>query len=383
MTTSSGDPVIYLIGTSGYPNFGDEFVTSSWLHHLARTSPHAEVWVDSPRPGQSAVLHSGIHPNVRFVDTLYHAAWVAPSEKPSDTMTFGSQVIGAPGLLPREATGIENLEHVDVVHILGGSYISKNWPRHLALIGAAAGITERYGARAAITGASLTPFVDDSVDGLSSLLAQFDVVDVRDNTTREALKPALPQLTCTGDDSFLHPKLTEQDRGIPSKTYISVQNDFLTCSIEEVADYVVRTLKEWQSDDHRVFVAECLPPDDSAIAGLLQPHIPDLEILPFSRMWRFGFPTAPRARWITTRYHPHLLGAANGAWGVILPVGGDQSMVDPQDLIDAGSGWVIAPNLDTIVPWSRRVTSPFNGGLDGLRAAKLEVAEQIDKLYRA
>ena len=64
-------------------------------------------------------------------------------------------------------------------------------------------------------------------------------------------------------------------------------------------------------------------------------------------------------------------------------MGGDHSMVDPQDLIDAGSGWEIAPNLDTIVPWSRRVTSPFNGGLGGLQAAKLEVAEQIDKLYRA
>ena len=66
-------PVIYLIGTAGHPNYGDELITASWLRELARTFPDAEVWLDSPRPGQASVLFDGIHPGLRCVDTLFHA----------------------------------------------------------------------------------------------------------------------------------------------------------------------------------------------------------------------------------------------------------------------------------------------------------------------
>lgn len=379
---ASGSPVIYLIGTSGYPNFGDDFITSAWLRHLAQTMPGAEVWVDSPRPGQSAVLHSNSHPNVRFVDTLYHAVQNAPSESSDDVLRFGREVVGSPGLIAREASGVELLEQVDVVHVMGGGYLASTWPRNLALLGAAAEMKEKYGARAALTGAGLVPADPDAVPELTKLLASFDVVDVRDAASRDLLASGVPQASSSGDDAFLHDRLTEQDARFPVRTLVNVQGDFLTHSLDEIADYVVRTLKEWRCDQSKVVVVECLPPDDSAIAAPLRERLPLVEVLPFSMLWRNGFPSAPRSRWLTTRFHPHLLGAANGGWGVVLPVGGDHSMVEPTTLSDLGSDWAVPPDLDTVVPWSREISEPFGGALPRLRADKRAVAAKVVALVR-
>lgn len=382
MTNRPGKKVHYLIGTCGHPNFGDEFITSAWLRFLAQQAPSAEVWVDCPRPGQSAVLHGDSHPNVRFVDTLYHAVHNAPSDAPDDVLAFGRQVVESPGLIPREASGVEFLEHVDVVHVLGGGYLANPWPRHLGLLAAAAGMAERYGTRTALTGAGLVPADPLAVPSLAKLLAGFDVVDVRDQASFDLVASEASHATFTGDDAFLHPQLTDQDRRFPVQTLVNVQSDFLTHSLDEVADYVVRTLQEWRTDKSRVVVVEGLPPDDSAIAGPLRERLPLVEVLPFSLMWRHGFPTPPRSRWVTTRFHPHLIGAANGGWGVVLPVGGDHSMVDPVTLIDAGSGWAAPPDLDTIVPWNRHVAAPFDGALPRLQADKRAVADRVASLAR-
>jgi polysaccharide pyruvyl transferase WcaK-like protein len=382
VTNRSGRPVIYLIGTSGFPNFGDEFITSAWLRHLAQTMPSAEVWVDSPRPGQSAVLHGDSHPNVRFVDSLYHAVLNAPSESADDTLAFGREVVGNPGLVPREASGIEFLEHVDVVHVIGGGYLASTWPRNLTLLAAAAAMAERYGTRTALTGAGLVPADPEAVPALTKLLAGFDVLDVRDQASHALVSAEAPHATFTGDDAFLHPELTEQDKRFPVQTLVNVQGDFLTHPLDEVADYIVRTLKEWRVDQSRVVVVESLPPDDSGIAGLLRERLQLVEVLPFSIMWRHGFPTPPRSRWVTTRFHPQLIGAANGGWGVVLPVGGDHSMVDPTTLIDAGSGWVAPPDLETVVPWQRHIGDPFDGALPKLQADKRAVAERVRALSK-
>jgi polysaccharide pyruvyl transferase WcaK-like protein len=375
---ANGDPVIYLVGTSGHPNLGDEFVVSAWLRHLARTQPNAEVWVDSPRPGPSAGLHGDLHPNVRFVDTLFRVAWDAPSEKPVDVVSFAVDAINSPAVMPRDAVALDDFKNVDIIHILGGSYLCANWPRHLSLLASALAISDRFGARTAITGTTMVPYDDDSIESLHELLARFDIVDVRDSATKDLLAPVVPQLTMTGDDAFLHPKLTERNPAAAAPTLVCVQTDFLTVSLEDVAEYIVRTLTEWGSEE--VVVVECLPPDDAAILALLTPHFRKVELLPFSVMWRQGFPALPRTRWLTTRYHPHLIGEANGAWGVVLPVGGDHTMGNPQDLIDAGSGWAIAPDLDTVIPWSRHIRQPYSGRLPQLVAAKLEVADRVGRL---
>ena len=380
---TSKPPVIYLIGTAGHPNYGDELITAAWLRYYARTAPEAIIWLDCPRPGQAAALLSGIHPGLRCVDSLYHACWNAPTAHPAETLDFGQRVVGDPGLIPREATGIDNLAGVDLVHIIGGGYINGIWPHHLALIGAVGAVSQQHGARTALTGAGLTPFAEDSAEWLGPILARFDVVDVRDEATHKEIASYVPQATCTSDDSFLDLSEAVFNKVRTARTSLNLQSDMSDTPLEEIADYTVRTLKLWQVDQTPITLYECMPPNDSAVIPLLEPHLPKLEIVPFATLWREGFPTELGARWITTRMHTHLLAAAQGSRGVAIPAGGEYYRTKHQSLTQLGSGWSVAPDLDQPIEVDPRPRIPYGGGLDAIKRAKLDVAAQVLSLLPA
>ncbi|MCZ3387674.1 MAG: polysaccharide pyruvyl transferase family protein [Actinomycetia bacterium] len=379
MTDRGEGGVIYLIGTAGHPNYGDELITAGWLRFLARAAPGAEVWLDTPRPGQTAVLMDGLHPGLRCVDTLFHACWNAPTGDPEGILAFGERVVSDPGLIPREASGVQELARVDLIHVLGGGYLNARWPHHLALLGAARGVANLHGARTAITGAGLTPFVDESQQPLSNILADFDVVDVRDEASLNAIRAAVPHATQTGDDAFL-----TLDDGVycpsPSNTLLCLQSDLLEVPPEALADYVVRTLQLWGVDQERVTLVEGMPPDDAAIMRLLSPHLPLLELLPFSQLWRQGFPDSPGSRWISTRFHPHLMAAAVGTRGVAVPISSEYYVNKHKSLAALNSGWELAPNLDDPLPLKSVPMHPFKGALPALKKRKAAVAARVAAL---
>ncbi|NEA29975.1 polysaccharide pyruvyl transferase family protein [Actinomadura bangladeshensis] len=62
--------MFYLVGTTGFPNYGDELIAAMWLRHLAETAPDVEVWLDCPSPGPAQVLLGDIHLKSRFTDTF-------------------------------------------------------------------------------------------------------------------------------------------------------------------------------------------------------------------------------------------------------------------------------------------------------------------------
>lgn len=380
MPSRDDRPVIYLIGTSGHPNYGDELITAGWLRHLARTAPDAEVWLDSPRPGPSTVLFDGLHPGLRCVDTLFHGCWNAPEAAPDEILAFGRRLVHEPGLIPREAVGVEHLARVDVVHVLGGGYINGIWPHHLALLGAAREIGDHHGARTALTGAGLTPFASGSEGSVGEVLSGFDVVDVRDEETLAAIQGRVPHATCSGDDAFLALRDELYDRRHVTRTVLCLQSDMLEVPLEEVADYVVRTLRAWDVDQERVTLIECIPPDDVKVLPLLEPHLPRLSVVPFSGIWRGGLPSGPGARWISTRFHPHLVTAAAGTWGVAIPVSGGYYRTKHQSLTRLGSGWTIAPDLAEPVAPGRPAAEPFGGGLAAIQAGKVAVADAVTAL---
>ena len=377
MAKSQERPIIYLIGASGVPNYGDELITAGWLRYYAEVLPETEVWLDGPRPGQSAVLHGGIHPRARFVDTLYHGCWNAPSEDVEDLLDFGDRVANDPGLLPREATGIEELQRVALVHVMGGAYLNGIWPRHLLLLGAARAIARANGVPAVLTGAALTPLPKVGAGALLKFLSDFDVIDVRDRATLKAISDSVPHVSYTGDDALLFAGQDYLNHQTPHKVLIAVQNDMLTEPLEQIADYIYRTLELWDVAESRVTILESLPPDDISLLPLLSETLPKIEVLPFSHLWRSHFPAAPRARWIATRYHAHLMGAIAGGWGVVLPVGGDGATSSPTDLIEQGSGWTLAPDLENPIAANRNTGVAFGGKIPELRSAKQAVATAI------
>ena len=380
---ATAKPVVYLISSAGNPNYGDELITAGWLRHYARSLPDAEVWLDTPRPGQTAVLMDGLHPNLRCVDTLFHASWNAPFEPAVDTLDFGGRVISDPHLVPREVTGVENLSRVDLVHILGGGYINQIWPQHLSLIASARSMAAKYGTRTALTGAGLMPLAEGSREPMSALLSRFDVVDVRDEPSRAAVADSAPRVTMTGDDTLMSLAGSRMFGAEgAARTMLCLQSDQLHVGLDQLADYVVRTLRAWGVDQDPMTLVECLPPDDVAVLPLLQEELPQLKVLPFSRLWRSGFPAGQGQRWVSTRFHPHLVAAAVGSWGLAVPISEDYYRTKHESLVELGSGWSVATDLDQPLPAGDPPTAPFSGRLPALRATKQRVAEQVSLLAR-
>ncbi len=136
---------IYLVGTSGFPNYGDELITATWLRYLATVAPEADVWVDCASPGPATVLLGDLHPRVKFVDTLWRLCWEAPSDEPWEVAAWVQHAVEFPGHAPRWVQAIELLHRADIVHIIGGGYVNAIWPRHVGLVAGAAAAARRSG----------------------------------------------------------------------------------------------------------------------------------------------------------------------------------------------------------------------------------------------
>jgi hypothetical protein len=235
-----------------------------------------------------------------------------------------------------------------------------------------------------MTGAGLIPLAEGSGEALGNALSRFDVVDVRDQASYSAIRSKVPRATMTPDDALLSLDGTPsaQAHGTPG-TMLCIQSDHVERPLTEIADYAVRTLQAWGADTQPVTLVECLPPDDSAVMPLLSPHFPRLQFLPFAELWRSGFPAGAGQRWLSTRFHPHLLAAAAGAWGVAIPVSKDYYRTKHESLVELGSGWALADDLTEPVQPPSTGVRPFGGRLPALQAEKRKVAQQITALITA
>jgi hypothetical protein len=238
---------------------------------------------------------------------------------------------------------------------------------------------ERHGTRLALTGAGLTPPPPGAQPVLSDLLAAFDVVDVRDRPSLELLT-SRATVTCTGDDALLGLGSLPARREPVARTLLCLQEDLLEVTVDDLAAYVLASLTAWGVDQEPVTLVECLPPNDLHVAPLLADALPRLEVLPFDRLWREGFPTHPSHRWISTRFHPHLVAAAAGAWGVALETGSPYYETKHASLTALGTGWTRAHPSDPPVHPPVSVPVPFGGELPSLAHEKRRVAESVAAL---
>lgn len=383
LLAGDGRPIVYCIATSGHPNYGDEAITATWLRFYARHLPEAEIWLDTPRPGASAVLFRGIHQRLHCVDTLFHAAWNSPSSSAGERVAFGARVLDEPGLIPREASGVELLLRADLIHVLGGGYINGIWPEHLALIGAAAAAGARSGAGIALTGAGLTPLTPEAAAAVGEALAEFSVVDVRDRPSEAMLRPFVERVSRSGDDLLLGLSDLPRQPHAQAQTFVCLQEDFVEDRLAAAADFVASTLRRWQLDEEPVTVVECLPPNDAAGFAHLRQRLAHVELLPFQQLWRDGFPHHREDRWLSTRFHPHLVAAASGCWGVAMEIGGDYYRTKHRSLVGLGSGWTLVDDLTAPVDSRQPPAAPFGGALDLLRQRKQDVAAAVLASRRA
>jgi polysaccharide pyruvyl transferase WcaK-like protein len=370
-----GRPLIHLVATAGHPNFGDEFIAGAWLDLLAESLPEADVRLDCPRPGAAQELLDGRHPRLRCVDTLWQVCLHAPSDDPWEVVAFAERAVTDHGLVCRNVAGLQAFERADLVVLLGGGYLTEQWPRNLGVLAAARALRARRGTPVAMTGAGLAPARPTTATLVKSLTAGFSVVEVRDKASLEIAAGSDAWLGL--DDAFLASPDCGVDASHAADVVLCLQADTVDVTPAELAAFTLATLRAWGAEHERLAYVECIPPDDRRVFDLLVRHVPDMVFVPFSVLWDRGLPVGPQQTWITTRFHPHLLAASAGAAGVAVMARRGYYDVKHQSLLDLGSGWTLVDDL------SEPAQRPPSGGFadpEAYRRRKRATAEAVLRL---
>lgn len=366
--------MIYLVGSAGHPNYGDEFLTAAWLRYLAKHHPDAEVFLDCPRPGLASHLFAGLHPRLRTTDTLFRVSWETTEMDQAAADAHVDRLVTDLGT-PLYDLGLVDARRADSLHVLGGGYINATWPHHMALLRAALRLREVSDVRLYATGLGVTPPSD--ADRLREYLAGFDHVSVRDEASAEITGAEL-----RGDDAVLDFELLDGFAGGSTQhsaggdVWVSIQNDMISAEDFETAIQATRDLLTGPLAGRTVRYLEAMPGTDRIAFDKLSDVIPEENFLSFVRLWHGSFPARVGQTWITTRYHCHLLAAACGAKGTVLEVDETYYRVKHQSLVDAGTGWSVNPvgTAKLVDPAGDPAFGPVAG--DMWRAKRAE-AEQL------
>ncbi|MHC5905164.1 polysaccharide pyruvyl transferase family protein [Streptomyces sp. S6] len=348
----------HLVCPAGIPNYGDELIAATWLRHLAETAPDTDVVVDCLYPETAAAHLTGIHPRARFTDVLWGLCLEHWEERDPAVVCAGVA----------EAARAAGPAGARVIHLVGGGFLNALWPFFTGLLAGIVTAAETGGARIAVTGQGLWPPADET--GLvRSLLDRFDVVDVRD-----APSAGYAGAVATADDLFLgfgEHLLRAGDQA--PEVMVSVQSLTAEGAAGETVRWVGEMLRGWGV--RGVGLLECSPDADREVLALAEELLPVVRRYSLADVLAHGLPARPGQRWISTRFHPHLVAAAAGASGVALAVRPDYYGTKHRSLIEGGSGWRLLEKGE--IP-----EEPGGGGyraerLAELRAVKLAVARRI------
>lgn len=343
---------IYLVAPSGNPNYGDEFILRAWLRYLARARPDAEIVVDCHTPGQSALLLRRCHPHLTFVDTIWRICFHVADLPPVQAAGLARDIVGDPGRMPRIAAGIDLLASANTIHLVGGGYVNAVWSHHMALLAAAASAADQSGGRALATGQGLVPVGEhDRLSLLRELQAQFDLFDVRDGPSFEAITGSGGHESFTCDDAWLG----IDDGGVYDTTSEAARRAVVFClqsdlmedfadgqGTEGLARAMIHLIAQWKLTGGEVAVVEGIPGADRIVFDLVADQLRGAIFVPFTTVWNDGLPARSGQVWVSTRFHPHLLAAAAGASGLALAGRSDYYPTKHQSLIDSGSHWQMA-----------------------------------------
>lgn len=371
------EEVVYLVAPSGFPNYGDELIAATWLAHLRRTRPRATVVLDCHTPGQASLLLRHANPRAVFTDTLWrlteHARAVAEGEITDDDVDpdrpweWVAAAASSLGVVPAHGEGVDLLLRATSLHLVGGGYVNRQWPHHTSLLVAMAAVGAQTGARLFATGQGLLPLLGEPEwAALTEALSAFDVIDVRDAASREALDGLVGRggssVTQSGDDVWLSlPQRGLGDRVVDELrrrrgadplpdggVVLCLQSDLVddfafegATGVPALADFADATLRLWRVPPERVTVVEAIPGHDYTVIKQLGDRLAGARIVPFLSVWRDGLPIGQGQTWLTTRFHPHLIAAAVGDSGAAIVAKPDYYGTKHASLVECGSRWTV------------------------------------------
>ncbi|HJA01526.1 polysaccharide pyruvyl transferase family protein [Candidatus Collinsella stercoripullorum] len=356
---ASSFPAAYLIGEPGYPNYGDELIAREWLRYLARTHPDLPVYLDCARPGPAAAILRHEHPRLLLVDTVARLTFELQADelgagevedngkrRPSRAEQLGLSVTAAlcdEGRAARYAEGIHILRsEMRGLHYLGGGYMTGAWQENLARLSVGPWAHDRGGVVIG-TGLGFSPLDASSAEFALSCSRSFDSMSVRDESTLKLLSDN-ERVFLAPDDCFVNGlEGCYSSEDILPSVMVCIQGDLVE-DVSALHSHVVEILKAWSvSKSETVGVVECNPYVDYPIIERLRMEGYSCRLFPTVYLLSEGFPARPGQRWITTRYHPHLLAAACGCKGIFIPLGSEYYWHKHAAVLRMGSRWPASP----------------------------------------
>ncbi|GFH40953.1 polysaccharide pyruvyl transferase family protein [Lactococcus insecticola] len=377
--------IIYLVAHSGAPNYGDELIPKLWLDFLTAKYPDKTIIVDTLRPGLATSFWGFQYRNVHFVDTLFQLVerlnnlGVDFTKADEQVEKFLTQK------LPKLDFGIDLLLSAQSIHFVGGGYINgisrsfRGQFKLFLLANAAKKINPSI--KLFATGLGLTPIPEQFVGKLNDvIIPNFDVFEVRDEETAASL----PNATLGFDDMFLgfsdvmrEKKTIAYDLDKP-KINILLQRhlqgrDEIEATLTPIFDYL-KTRDDF-NETTPINVVESISPDDGWLAGAIKRYTPNPIVFTTAKdlLWN-GFPAAPDSIWFTTRFHFHMIAAANGFAGTFINTGGAYYDVKHGSLAKLGTGWRNYAESGDMTP---EVSATFSETAQKLGNLKYQLAEKI------
>jgi hypothetical protein len=214
------------------------------------------------------------------------------------------------------------------------------------------------------------------------IASDFDVMGVRDQASADLIGPAAElhpdDIFLGGLDSLYHDSTADAP-----DIMISAQTDMCEHDFSTVADFVQRQLACWGVGEHnQIGVVESIPRVDRVIYDILKPHWHNIRFYPLWEILDRGFPARPGQRWISTRYHTHLMAAAAGAKGVAVTISDSYYAVKHWSVVALGSPWsVVSPEADPI-PAEKLASGQASKLVENAEEYSLELRKLANTIYR-
>jgi hypothetical protein len=314
--------MIYLLGGSGAPNYGDELIIRNWIQYLSEAGIHQKVSIDCNNIKNSEQLH-GSYGDVTFTKFIREHAATDKSSAFFEQILRGRRFVqdGLARASIIKDGPLDFFGDVKVFHFYGGGYTNTTIAPHSGfLLGAAAELKKSFGFPLYATGQGVLPLnLPDkaSKDLLAATIAGFDFYECRDPWGYSKLRYATghsSNLINGLEDSYLYPARRSSKRSGKPKLHLSLKSD-LTPEYEAWLNKQIQKLSE---EFDELFYWECVPYKDGPIFDRVKAEIPTTRKCTVSEMLDEGLPVDKGDFMVTYRFHPHLMASRLGACGYMM-----------------------------------------------------------------
>lgn len=365
----------YLLGGAGYKNFGDELMVRGWLDWLSAEYPEVNIVVDGAKKENIRDTFGVSHPKIIPADLTNR---LASSPRPA---SFWDAVIRGltffdrkgPEKYPTLANDINLLMQASVVHLHGGGYLNKHFKDKGFLLGIAVGASRLTGAKLIATGVGITPLdKPDSIhlEKLGDFLQQFSVFETRDAESANFLKESFDfSGVISGlDDTFV--------TGIQYAPTVG-KKLHLSWSDGRIGDDEFDRVKSYVQDNSgkysEIIFWKCAPNDHQAWMAIKE-ICPVAKMLDFDDLVGCAIPVSENDHMLTSRFHPHLIGARGGAAGGYYSHGAYYD-VKHGSIVKLGSGFFEIENREISFDDFEESKNKMKANMNELRDRKVALAK--------